>query len=220
VRVGSGRSAARLARLVRDQEVGGSTPLAPTISTPRRTPAIVSILLCVALASCASAPKYRAGGRVGAGGESVTAAPGAEVPALGVDLRPPLKNLGPDRVTSPFRRTAGAAGRRHDGIDLKAAQGEEVLAAAAGSVAFSGHRRGYGNLVIIDHGGGITTAYGHLFYATVRRGDRVGAGQRIGRAGRRGRATGTHLHFEVRRNGVPLDPAPYLWLDSQGRRRP
>jgi murein DD-endopeptidase MepM/ murein hydrolase activator NlpD len=71
--------------------------------------------------------------------------------------------------------------------------------------------------VIVDHGGGISTLYAHLFYATVRRGEAVGAGETVGRAGRRGSATGTHLHFELRRNGAAIDPAPHLWLDS-GRR--
>ena len=102
----------------------------------------------------------------------------------------------------------------HEGIDIKARPGEEIIAAASGSVAFAGRQRGYGNVVIVDHGSGIRTLYAHLFYACVRRGELVGAGQRIGRAGKRGSATGTHLHFEVRRRGTALDPTPYLWLDS------
>jgi murein DD-endopeptidase MepM/ murein hydrolase activator NlpD len=101
-------------------------------------------------------------------------------------------------------------------VDIKAGQGEEILAAASGKVAFSGHKRGYGTVVIVDHGNGVSTLYAHLFYASVRKGESIGAGETIGRAGRRGRATGTHLHFEVRYQGSPIDPVPHLWLDSGG----
>jgi murein DD-endopeptidase MepM/ murein hydrolase activator NlpD len=221
---GSGRSAARLARLVRDQEVGGSTPLAPTIFHPLIVPNMnhsALILVAVGLATlhaaggCAPAPKYRshpgpieAAPRQGVSGD-------AGIPDLGIRLLSPVKGFDPARITSPFG-IRPSTGRRHDGVDIKAKPGEEILAAASGIVAFSGRQRGYGNVVILDHGNGVSTLYAHLFYASVRAGDSIRAGEAVGRAGKRGRATGTHLHFEVRRRGSPIDPAPQLWLDSGG----
>lgn len=207
----SGRSAARLARLVRDQEVGGSTPLAPTISFTRLFLITVIIVACLALAACTPAPKYRTHPIEERGGpETVLRREG--IPQLGIRLAPPVQSFARSRVTSPFGTSAdpGSRGRRHDGIDIKASANEKILAAAAGTVTFAGRQRGYGNVVMVDHGGGIVTVYAHLFYACVRKGDRVGAGATIGRAGKRGTATGVHLHFEVRLNGVAIDPAPYL----------
>ena len=101
-------------------------------------------------------------------------------------------------------------------MDIKARPGEEILAAASGIVVYSGHKRGYGTVVIIDHGSGVSTLYAHLFHASVREGESIGRGEPVGRAGKRGRATGTHLHFEVMRSGSPIDPVPHLWLDSGG----
>jgi hypothetical protein len=244
----SGRSAARLARLVRDQEVGGSTPLAPTnliayairhmnrcgshpndrsrsadISGRTRLKAGIFAFAaaCIAfgaaspllMSGCTPAPKYLAGSGTRPLEDRETDSPCGRSPALGIRLYPPVKGFRLARITSPFGFRA-SDGRRHDGVDIKARPGEEILAAASGSVAFSGRMSGYGNVVILDHGNGISSLYAHLFYASVRKGESVGVGETIGRAGKRGRATGTHLHFEVRRNGAPIDPVPHLCLDS------
>ena len=176
-------------------------------------------LLCIWNA-CTPVPKYRA--RPSESGLTATEVNqrADSMPALGIRLFPPVKSFGRGRITSPFgtREHPGSGGSAmHEGIDIKAGPGEEIVAAASGSVAFAGRQQGYGNVVILYHGGGITTRYAHLFYACVRTGESVGAGERIGRAGKRGSATGTHLHFELRRGGVALDPAPYLWLDSGTR---
>ena len=198
--------------LVRDQEVGGSTPLAPTKSFLRRALIPITTITCFALAACTPAPKFRAHPVEERSGGRETVPRPAGVPILGIKLGPPVQNFTRSRIISPFGTSAdpGARGRRHDGIDIKASGGEKVLAAAGGTVVFAGRQRGYGNIVMIDHGAGIVTAYAHLFYACVRKGDRIGAGATIGRAGKRGTATGVHLHFEVRVNGVAIDPAPYL----------
>jgi len=98
----------------------------------------------------------------------------------------------------------------HTGIDLRAAWGEPVAAAAAGRVIFAGPYGGYGNAVIIDHGGGMSTLYAHLSSIAVGYGETVTAGQTIGRVGSTGLSTGPHLHFEVRIDGQPVDPMPYL----------
>lgn len=114
----------------------------------------------------------------------------------------------PDRhVISPF----GPRGRRHhNGIDLKAPRGVPVVATAGGTVRFAGSMRGYGHVVIIDHGGGIETLYAHLREAAVRRGQAVRRGDPLGPLGSTGRTTTHHVHYEVRVDGTPVDPAPYL----------
>jgi murein DD-endopeptidase MepM/ murein hydrolase activator NlpD len=97
--------------------------------------------------------------------------------------------------------------RFHRGVDLRAAYGQDVAAAAGGRVIFSGPDGGYGTTVLIAHPDGTRTRYAHLSAALVREGDQVGAGALIGRAGSTGRATGPHLHFEVLdAGGRPIDP--------------
>jgi murein DD-endopeptidase MepM/ murein hydrolase activator NlpD len=102
--------------------------------------------------------------------------------------------------------------RLHTGIDLDADSGDPIYAAGAGVVLSAGWRGGYGNCVVIDHGGGIGTLYGHMSSLGVSTGDTVGQGTRIGAVGSTGASTGPHLHFEVRTNGEPVNPVPYLPL--------
>jgi murein DD-endopeptidase MepM/ murein hydrolase activator NlpD len=113
--------------------------------------------------------------------------------------------LGP--VTSPF---GWRWGRMHEGIDIAAPTGTPIRAAAAGTVIYAGWLGGYGNLTVIDHGGGVATAYGHQSGIAVGSGAFVAQGQVIGYIGSTGHSTGPHLHFEVRVNGVPQDPLGYL----------
>jgi murein DD-endopeptidase MepM/ murein hydrolase activator NlpD len=89
---------------------------------------------------------------------------------------------------------------------VRAAYGEDIQAAGAGKVVFSGTQRGYGTTVIVQHPDGVQTRYAHLSAALVSAGDELQAGQVVGRAGRTGRATGTHLHFEVIADGKQVDP--------------
>jgi murein DD-endopeptidase MepM/ murein hydrolase activator NlpD len=100
--------------------------------------------------------------------------------------------------------------RLHAGVDFRAATGTSVLAAGNGTVAFAGWKSGYGNTVIIDHGGRIATLYGHNSALAVHVGQTVKRGQRIAAAGATGDATGPHVHFEVRVSGTPVDPMKYL----------
>ena len=101
-------------------------------------------------------------------------------------------------------------GRMHEGIDIGVPYGTPIRAAAAGRVVYSGWMSGYGNLVAIDHGGGISTAYGHQSSIAVGLGQTVSQGQTIGYVGCTGHCFGPHLHFEVRVNGAPVDPLGYL----------
>ncbi|WP_432443346.1 M23 family metallopeptidase [Neorhizobium galegae] len=98
----------------------------------------------------------------------------------------------------------------HAGIDFDAETGATVRATGAGRVTVAGDSSGYGNMVEIDHGHGITTRYGHLSRILVSEGDLVSSGDIIGRAGSTGRSTGPHVHYEVRRDGAAIDPIHFL----------
>jgi len=100
--------------------------------------------------------------------------------------------------------------RLHTGLDFSASTGTPISASAPGEVVFAGWRGGYGNCTIIDHGGGVATLYAHQSVLRVTEGAVVSRGQVIGAVGATGYATGPHLHFEVRRDGTPVDPLPYL----------
>ena len=100
-------------------------------------------------------------------------------------------------------------GRMHEGIDIGVPCGTPIHAAASGTVIYSGWMDGYGNFVVIDHGNGLATAYGHQSAIYVSGGS-VSQGQSIGAVGSTGNSTGCHLHFEVRVNGNPVDPLGYL----------
>lgn len=101
-------------------------------------------------------------------------------------------------------------GRMHLGVDLLAPAGTDILAADSGTVVFTGYRNSYGLLVIIEHGNGFTTYYSHCSSVSVNAGDDVVKGQKIADVGRTGNATGTHVHFEVRANGICVNPANYI----------
>jgi murein DD-endopeptidase MepM/ murein hydrolase activator NlpD len=115
---------------------------------------------------------------------------------------------------------SGVGGRRnpfggrgweyHEGQDIDAAYGTPVQAAANGRVTIAGRQRGYGNVVYIDHGAGLSTRYGHLSQINVAVGQTVTRGQTIGLVGSTGRSTGPHLHYEVRIDNQPVDPRRYL----------
>jgi murein DD-endopeptidase MepM/ murein hydrolase activator NlpD len=110
-------------------------------------------------------------------------------------------------ITSPF---GWRWGRMHQGIDIGASSGTPIHAAAAGTVIYCGWEEGYGNFVVIDHGGNLATAYGHQSAIAVTCGQTVAQGQVIGYVGCTGHCTGPHLHFEVRIDGNPVDPMGYL----------
>jgi murein DD-endopeptidase MepM/ murein hydrolase activator NlpD len=100
--------------------------------------------------------------------------------------------------------------RMHNGVDMNASQGDPIRAFRSGTVILAGVKGGYGNTVMIDHGGGMVTLYAHQSKIGVSVGTKVSAGQVVGYVGSTGDSTAPHLHFEVRLNGIPVDPTSYL----------
>jgi murein DD-endopeptidase MepM/ murein hydrolase activator NlpD len=103
----------------------------------------------------------------------------------------------------------------HSGQDIEAGWGAPVVSGAAGKVSFVGWQNGYGQLVVVDHGGGLTTRYGHLSHIDVELDQTVSRGQILGKVGSTGRSTGPHLHYEVRINDEAVNPLPYLLLSTR-----
>ena len=149
---------------------------------------IGALLFAVLVSGCGSAARYR-------------------IPEDRLDrirLLPPVAGT----VSSGFGNRSGG---RHAGIDIPAPAGAEVRAASAGLAEYTGNgKRGYGSVVVLDHGEGITTLYGHLATIRIQSGETVPAGAVVGTIGRSGNATTHHLHFELRVDGEAVDPMPFL----------
>jgi murein DD-endopeptidase MepM/ murein hydrolase activator NlpD len=139
----------------------------------------------------------------------------------GVELPPPVSDGAPNSfgwpvsgpITSPFGMRTDPLGRgfrMHTGIDIGAPMGSTVTASAGGRIIYAGWEGGYGNTIIIDHGGATSTLYAHLSQIFISQGQDVQRGQAIGAVGCTGNCTGPHLHFEIRLNGVPTDPTARL----------
>jgi murein DD-endopeptidase MepM/ murein hydrolase activator NlpD len=123
----------------------------------------------------------------------------------GTRLRWPLEE---PALSSPFGTRRG---KIHEGIDLRAPVGTPVYAADEGEVVYAGDAiSGYGNLVVLQHAGDLLTVYAHNSALLVRQGERVPAGHKVALVGQSGRATGPHLHFEVREGQIPRDPMRFL----------
>ncbi|MFA5113293.1 MAG: peptidoglycan DD-metalloendopeptidase family protein [Candidatus Margulisiibacteriota bacterium] len=114
------------------------------------------------------------------------------------------------RITSRYGASRRWGRSRHTGVDIATTYGTPILAADGGEVIFAGWWDGYGKAVVIDHGKGIATVYGHMSRIYPAVGLTVAKGQTIGLEGSTGYSTGPHLHFEVRKNGKPVNPMPYL----------
>jgi murein DD-endopeptidase MepM/ murein hydrolase activator NlpD len=120
-----------------------------------------------------------------------------------------------------FMRPFGEQRRHHThaGVDIRGTRGQDILAARAGIVAFSGHSGGgYGTMLILDHGDGVQTLYAHAQKLLVKTGDKVERGEPIALVGRTGNATTEHCHFELRIDNRPIDPMPHLNAVNQARK--
>lgn len=143
----------------------------------------------------------------------------AQTPDLAVLTTPPIqavKSSGYGWRKDPFRRIR----KFHSGTDYPSSPGTPIAAAGNGVVVFAGRQRGYGNVVLVDHGSGVVTLYGHLRKIEVQPEATVSAGQQIGQVGQTGRATGPHLHFEVHVDGRPVDPVMALAMAETERSSP
>jgi murein DD-endopeptidase MepM/ murein hydrolase activator NlpD len=152
-------------------------------------------------------------GSIGGKDSAPASDPSSDAPAEGPPAHPtsthPASPKTPGSVSSGFglrMHPIDGVEKFHTGIDLRGKEGTPILAAADGVVRSAGTRGGYGNAVEIDHGNGVTTLYGHAAELGVKPGDHVHKGEEIGEVGMTGRATGPHLHFEVRVEGKPVDP--------------
>ncbi|HEY5407581.1 MAG TPA: M23 family metallopeptidase [Ginsengibacter sp.] len=129
----------------------------------------------------------------------------------------PLGYPYPGTITSTFGHRenpfSGEGVETHKGVDIRAAWGSPVKAMAKGEVEFAGLRGGFGNCIMLKHGNGFETLYGHLSKILVSVGEKIEIGQQIGNVGSTGRSTGPHLHYEVHKNGEKIDPKNFLTLN-------
>ncbi|WP_113671677.1 M23 family metallopeptidase [Vallitalea guaymasensis] len=139
--------------------------------------------------------------------EKVIKEPTKTIIVVGTRTLPTFSRPVYGRITSPFGRRWGSF---HTGIDIGVPRGTKVKASESGTVIFSGWSGGYGYLVKIDHGEGYVTYYAHNSKLYVKKGQKVTKGQSIAASGSTGNSTGPHVHFEVRKNGVPQNPSNYL----------
>jgi murein DD-endopeptidase MepM/ murein hydrolase activator NlpD len=144
---------------------------------------------------------------------------GVTIPDLTVLTTDPVANTessGFGWRDDPFRHDR----RYHRGADFHAKAGTPVLAAGDGVVVFAGRQSGYGNVIYVDHGGGVVTRYAHLRRIETTKNSAVTAGERIGQVGSTGRATGPHLHFEIRLDGRAVDPVTAMTVADLERQEP
>lgn len=144
--------------------------------------------------------------------EVVTQKPKTQVVVKGTK---PAPNRGTGRFVWPMQGRISSQfgyrwGRMHEGVDIAAPTGTAVIAADSGTVVFAGYKSGYGLMVEVNHGNGFSTRYAHNSKLLVSGGQKVNKGQLIARSGNTGRSTGPHLHFEIRKNGVPQNPLNYF----------
>lgn len=127
--------------------------------------------------------------------------------ALGVALIKPINGI----ISSRFGARSSIRSSIHTGLDIAASKGTPIKAAAGGTVIYSGRKGSYGNLLVIDHGNGVETYYGHCNSLVASTGEKVSQGQVVAYVGSTGNSTGPHLHLEIRVNGVAKNPQNYLY---------
>lgn len=131
----------------------------------------------------------------------------------------PLGVPAPTEISSRFGGRAnpftGGGGELHLGIDFRGENGDPIKATATGVVNFAGTQNGYGNIVRITHDNGYETMFAHMSSIDVQVGQTVKAGDVVGKVGSTGRSTGPHLHYEIRKDGAPIDPERFLTLSSR-----
>lgn len=127
--------------------------------------------------------------------------------SLGITLIKPVSGM----ISSRFGARSSIRSSAHTGLDIATSKGTPIAAAASGTVSFAGYKGSYGYLVVISHGNGVQTYYGHCSQLYVSAGDKVSQGSKIAAVGSTGNSTGPHLHFEVRVNGMAYNPQNYIY---------
>mgnify|MGYP000357580450 FL=1 len=127
--------------------------------------------------------------------------------SLGISLARPVSGI----ISSRFGARSSIRSSAHTGLDIATSTGTPVLAAASGTVTFSGRKGSYGNLLVITHSNGVQTYYGHCSKLIAKVGQKVSQGQVIAKVGSTGNSTGNHLHFEIQLNGQCVNPQKYLY---------
>lgn len=127
--------------------------------------------------------------------------------SLNINLIRPISGI----LTSRFGESSRIRSSRHTGLDIAAPSGTKIKAAAGGTVTFSGYKNSYGYMIVINHGNGVETYYGHCSKLFAKEGQKVEQGEIIAAVGNTGNSTGPHLHLEIRLNGVAYNPQNYLY---------
>lgn len=127
--------------------------------------------------------------------------------SLNINLIRPISGI----LTSRFGESSRIRSSRHTGLDIAASSGTKIKAAAGGTVTFSGYKNSYGYMIVINHGNGVETYYGHCSKLFAKEGQKVEQGEIIAAVGNTGNSTGPHLHLEIRLNGVAYNPQNYLY---------
>ena len=127
--------------------------------------------------------------------------------SLNINLIRPISGI----LTSRFGESSRIRSSRHTGLDIAASSGTKIKAAAGGTVTFSGYKNSYGYMIVINHGNGVETYYGHCSKLFAKEGQKVEQGEIIATVGNTGNSTGPHLHLEIRLNGVAYNPQNYLY---------
>lgn len=183
----------------------------------RRVLAVVIVLAIALLAAPVALPAVAAVSIVAAtshGGTGGDSGPAPGTPVASGEWGMPLAGVYTKGRGFGYFPVAGCAlcKAQHRGYDMSTFCGDTVFAAGPGTVIVAGSYADYGNAVVIDHGNGLQTVYGHMMWGSlqVQQGDPVTAGTPIGREGTTGVSTGCHLHYELRNHGVRVDPAPFM----------
>jgi murein DD-endopeptidase MepM/ murein hydrolase activator NlpD len=187
----------------------GAHPHVDNLEQPATTPPIVAAASRMALNLAAQPARKKARSATKGRGTGSNAQPANRKTRPVVWVNPSPAAI----VSSCFGQRWG---RLHAGVDMAGPHGSMIVAAGAGLVVTAGPAGGYGNAVLIDHGNGYLTHYGHLSAITVQAGQRVAAGQQIGAEGSTGHSTGPHLHFEVHQGFYQNPIEPTQWMHERG----
>jgi len=203
--------------LVDDAAVPDPAPLSPTVGSVRSLTLGAEIEAAMDLAQAKEAWRQRAERREKAQQAARLAERKRQAAARAARAALYVSPVGYYRLSAGFGDRGGWSSGRHTGLDFRAPTGTPVVAVHDARVAKTAWHPAYGRMIILDLGNGVTTWYCHLSEVSVRAGERVSVGERIGAVGMSGNTSGPHLHFEVRLWDQPTDPSTFLWGSQRGK---